>query len=395
MTDERWVADGLAERDARGLRRRLRVWPAAGGVWMENGRRMLNFSSNDYLDLAAHPVVVAAARAALERWGAGATASRLVAGSLPVHEELETRLAAWKGYPAALVFGSGYAANTGILPALVGEGDAVFADRLSHASLLDGIRLSGARLHRFRHNDPGHLRALIRRAPPAGRRMVVTESVFSMDGDLAPLADLADAAEDAGALFLVDEAHATGVFGPGGAGLVSAQGLQGRVTLCMGTLSKALGGMGGFVCCSAALKDWLVNHARAFIYSTAPAPAVCGAALGALDFLAREPGRGADLLARAAGFRAGLLDGGIDTAPSASQIVPVPCGAAELALARAEALGAHDVRVVAIRPPTVPPGTARLRMSVTLAHTPEDLERATRAVQAVMQTPPPGGAGAP
>ncbi|TAN36262.1 MAG: 8-amino-7-oxononanoate synthase [Verrucomicrobia bacterium] len=347
-------------------------------------RALLNFSSNDYLNLAHHPEVIAAAERALRECGASAGASRLVSGTLALHEELEARLAKLKGYPAGLVFGSGYLTNLGVLPALVGRGDAIFADRLAHASLMDATMLSRAELHRFRHNDAGHLEELLKKHAGAGRKLVVTESVFSMDGDLAPLPDIATVAERHGALLLVDEAHATGVFGPGGSGLIREHKLESAVNISMGTLSKALGGYGGFVACSEKLRALLINRARAFIFTTAPPPPVLGAALGALDVLEKNTGLGAELLRRAALFRQQLQAAGLDTMQSASQIIPVFVGDNARALALAGRLREQGLLVVAIRPPTVPEGTARLRLSVTLAHSEADLVRSAKIVSSAI-----------
>lgn len=379
MQGENWLEDELAERRAGNLERRLTVWPATGGRITVDGRTLLNLSNNDYLGLARHPRVVESAVKALHEYGAGATASRLVAGTLPLHEELERRLAEFKGYPAALVFGSGYLTNAGTIPALVGPDDLVLADRLAHASLLDAAVLSRARLLRFRHNDATHLDELLS-GHLARRRLVLTESVFSMDGDLAPLPDLAAVTAKHEAMLLVDEAHATGVFGPGGAGLISGHGLADRIAISMGTLSKALGGYGGFVACGESLRAWLINKARAFIYTTAPPPAVLGAALGALMVLSKRPEMGHELLARAAGFRDALKAAGLDTLNSASQIVPVQVGDNAKALSLSRRLKEDGILAVAIRPPTVPPGTARLRFSVSLAHEPADLEEAARKI---------------
>lgn len=382
MNADDWMTAGLADLDAVHLRRRLAVRSGAGGFIETGGRRLMNLASNDYLALASHPHVVAEARRALEEYGAGATASQLVCGRLPCHAELERRLAALKRCPAALIFASGFAANTGIVPALCRRGDRVFADRLAHASLLDGIRLSGATLHRFRHNDADHLDSLLRGAPEKGRRLIVTESVFSMDGDLAPLADLAELAGAHGAMLMADEAHATGVFGPGGAGRVVEIGLQARITVSMGTLSKALGAAGGFAAGSEPLRDWLANRARSFVYSTGLPPAAVGAALGALDVLDREPGLGAGLRARAAAFRATLRAAGLDVGGGDSPIVPIRTGTPERALALAARLEATGILAIAIRPPSVPPGTARLRLTVTLSHSPADLASAAETIVA-------------
>ncbi len=370
---EQWIETELEEL-RRAQRFRRAVTPPPG---------LLNFSSNDYLNLAQHPDVIAAAERALHAAGAGATASRLVSGTLPLHEELEARLARLKGYPAALLFGSGYLANLGILGALVGRGDTVFADRLAHASLMDAALLSRAELCRFRHNDTQHLDELLQKHSGAGRKLVVTESVFSMDGDVAPLPELAAVAERHGALLLVDEAHATGVFGPGGSGLIREHQLESKVNLSMGTLSKALGGYGGFVACSTAMRALLINRARAFIYTTAPPPAAVGAALGALDVLEKNPGWGAELLRHAAAFRDQLRAAGFDVMQSASQIIPIQVGANARALEVADKLRAAGLLAIAIRPPTVPEGTARLRLSITRAHSETDLARALDIIRSV------------
>lgn len=375
---EAWIEQALAERRMAGLERHPVVLRRAGGNAILQEQALLNFSSNDYLGLASHPRVVQGAIDAVRRWGAGATASRLVAGTLECHLELERKLAALKGYESALLFGSGYSANAGIITSVAGREDHLFIDRLAHASLMDAAVLSRARLHRFRHNDPDHLRTLLGRCPARGRRMIVTESVFSMDGDLAPLGEMAALAERYGAMFLVDEAHATGVFGPNGAGCVQACGVAGLVNFNMTTLSKALGGYGGCVCCSEPARRWLVNQARSFIYSTAVSPAMVGAASAALDVLKESAGMGSAVLARAERLRGLLRAGGFDTGTSASQIVPVLVGQNERAMAMQRRLIEGGILAVAIRPPTVPAGTARLRFSVTLAHTDADVERAAR-----------------
>ncbi len=382
MNRESWINDALAGLRAEHLERRARAYPQAGGRIVMDGRTFLNFSSNDYLGLAHDPRVVAAAEAALREHGAGATASRLVTGTLALHEELERRLAAFKGYDAALVFGSGFLTNAGVIPSLVGRDDTVFADRLVHASILDAVALSRARLARFQHNDPASLESALVKYPPSGRRLIVTESVFSMDGDLAPLPEIAALAGTYDAMLMVDEAHATGIFGPGGSGLIREHHLESAVNISMGTLSKALGGYGGFVACSKPARELFVNLARAFIYTTAPPPAAIGAALGALDVLTASPDLGAQLLARSAKFRSLLQKGGLDTMRSASQIIPVKVGANDKALLLADRLRKEGVLAVAIRPPTVPEGTARLRLSVSLSHSEADLESAAATILA-------------
>ena len=355
----------------------------SGGAFLSDGKRVLNFSSNDYLDLARAPEVRESAETALRKWGCGSTSSRLLVGTFSCHEELESRLARFKGYEDAIAFGSGYLTNVGTVSALVGRHDLVLADRLAHASLLDGAALSRAGVRRFQHNDVDHLSNLLRLKPSRGRCLVITESVFSMDGDLAPLREIAETALSNGAVLLVDEAHATGVWGPGGSGLTGELRLQDRVFADMGTFSKALGAYGGFVAGSATLKRWLVNHARSFIFSTGLPPPCVGAVMGALDILERERGLGAELLRRAGIFRGLLKASGFDTANSASQIIPLIIGENNRTLAFAARLRANGVMAAAVRPPAVPEGTARLRFSVTLAHNEDDLKRAADIVEAV------------
>ncbi len=382
MKSEDWIHPILATWRQESRLRTLRPLPAGGGRVVRDGRTLVNFSSNDYLDFLNRPELIEAARAATAACGAGAGASRLVTGDLAVHGELETTLARQKGYPAALVFGSGFLTNLGVITACVGRGDTVFADRLAHASILDAIRLSGASLVRFRHNDVEDLSTrMARDTTEGGRRLIVTESVFSMDGDLAPLPAIAAVARTHEAMLLVDEAHATGVFGPSGHGLVAAHGLSGSVNLAMCTFSKALGSYGGGVACSAAMRDWLVNAARPFIYTTALPPGVCAASLAALQLLDREPGQGEVLRQRAARFRSLLQERGLSTGASESQIVPVILGDNAHTLDVSARMQEEGFLVTAIRPPTVPEGMARLRFSITLAHGEDDLERAAKALR--------------
>lgn len=385
---ENWIPQVLAERRSQGLDRHLVTMPRAGGKVFFDRREWLNFASNDYLDLAGHPVVQAASHKGLDDYGAGTGSSRLVAGNLPIHDELERRLADLKGYPSTLVFGSGFLANIGIISALVGPGDIIFADRLSHASLLDAALLSRARLHRFRHNDPEHLQIQMEHhGSGAGRRLIVSESVFSMDGDQAPLDALIELAERHDAMLMIDEAHATGVLGEGGAGACHTSGGYCPVNLAMGTLSKALGNYGGFVTCSEAMRHYLINHSRALIYTTALPPAVVGGALGALDVIKSNPRMGVELLDRADYFRRRLVQSGFNVGSSTTQIVPVVLGGADRMVRWSARLREAGVIVPAIRPPTVPAGTERLRFSVTLAHTREDLDRTAKAV---FETAPSG-----
>jgi 8-amino-7-oxononanoate synthase len=384
---EDWIQPILDEAKHQGLERAARVYPEAGGKIKMDGKEVLNFSSNDYLDLARHRHVVDCARAALDQYGVGSTASRLVTGTLPIHEELEARLAQEKGYESALVFGSGYLANAGTIPVLAGRDDVIFADKLVHASMIDACKLSGAKLVRFAHNDIQALENRLEQFPDIGnRRLVITESVFSMDGDIAPLSEIAALSEKHGAMLMVDEAHSSGTFGPHGAGLIREHGLEKSITVSMGTLSKAFAGYGGFVACSENLRKLLVNSARAFIYTTAPPPAVIGAALGIMDVLAASPNLGHVLQANAAYFRSLLHDAGLDTMQSQSQIIPILIGDNAKAVAISQRLRGQGIIASAIRPPTVPAGTARLRLSITLAHHVDDLERAAELIiQAVKE----------
>lgn len=365
--------DALALRD---LRRTLYETERTDGVWVERGgRRLLSFSCNDYLNLTHHPKVKEAAAAAVARYGAGAGASRLVTGSHPLLGKLERRLAALKGTQTACVFGSGYLANAGIVPALMREGDLVLADALSHACLWAGAKLSDARTLVFRHNDVAHLGELLSEHRGAHRHaLVVTDGVFSMDGDLAPLAELAALAEKFDAWLLVDDAHGLGVLG-GGAGSVAQS--RAAVPLQMGTLSKALGSYGGYLCASAPVIDLIRTRARTLIYSTGLPPASAAAALAALDIVEGEPERCARPLMLARAFTRAA-----DLPLAQSPIVPVIAGAAKDALAAALALEEEGFLAVAIRPPTVTEGTARLRLAFTAAHREEDVARLAELVRA-------------
>ena len=384
MLDDKQIENTLRELDQRHLLRWLRTYPEAGSTLDIDGKRIINFSSNDYLDLARHPHVIERSRNALERFGAGSTSSRLVTGTLDLHAELEAKLAKHKKYPAALVFGSGYMTNAGVIPTLVGPNDLVFTDKLIHASILDAIKLSGARLIRFHHNDPEHLCTLLEKHQ-ADRRLVIIESIYSMDGDIAPIREIASLVQEFKTMFMVDEAHSTGIFGRHGAGLVEQFNLQDVVDVAMGTISKGLGGYGGFIACSSALRELVINTSRSFVYTTAPPPAVIAATLGALEVLEQEPERGQSLLQRADQFRTRLQAEGLNTMTSACHIIPIHLGDNELALSCAYRLYDEGVLAIPIRPPTVPPGSARLRMSVTLGHTDEDIERAIAIITKTIQ----------
>ena len=372
------LAEDLAALESQALRRRLQVLEKVlpGGKVRLNGRVLLNLSSNDYLGLALDPRLIAAAQEAAGRWGAGAGASRLVAGHLALHEAVEERLAAFMGAQAAVIFSTGYMANVGVISALVGPGDAVFGDKLNHASIYDGIRLSGATLHRFPHRDLNRLEDLLGKNQAGRRRLIITDSVFSVDGDLAPLAEIVALKERFGAALMIDEAHATGVLGPRGAGLAEALGLSEGIEVHLGTFSKALGSLGGFVAGDRRLIDYLHNRSRSFIYSTALAPPVLGAIAAALAIVAREPEPRAYLLEEAAKFRRGLQQAGLDTLGSETQIIPLLVGDNARTLEFAARLQQQGLLAVALRPPTVPPGRARVRFSLSAAHRREDLARA-------------------
>ncbi len=374
----------LAQLEAAHALRVLQTQPAPGGVFSRDGRRILNFSTNDYLNFTHHPAIREAMETSLHEQGTGSGASRLVTGTLPSHTRLETAFAEHKGYPAALAFGSGYMTNLGVVDALAGRHDTVITDQLIHASILDAVRMSGARVLRYRHNNPEDLETLLLRS---GDRtaLVVTESVFSMDGDIAPLSDVAAVCRRHDVPLMVDEAHAGGIFGPHGAGLVALHGLQPDVTLSMGTFSKALGGYGGAVACSSDMREWLINKSRPFIYTTAPPPALAAGAVRALELLHEQPELGRRLLTLADTMRQLLQDGGADTMASDSQIIPVLIGENEPTVRIDRQLREEGIIAAALRSPTVPPGKARLRLSVTLAHTEDDIRHAAGRILTVMR----------
>lgn len=384
-TDLRQRLQGL---EADSLRRVLRELETPQGpevVW--NGKRLLNFSSNDYLGLAAEPFLVEAGKEALDRYGCGSGASRLVCGSLTPHGELEGALGEWKGTEAALVFSTGYAAAVGTIGALVGEGDVVILDKLCHASLIDGARLSGAVMRVYPHNQLQRLEAHLewaRRRFPEGRVLVVTEAVFSMDGDRAPLAEIVALKERFGAWLMVDEAHSTGLFGPRGCGLVSAAGVSAQVEVQMGTLSKALGGSGGYVCGSRALVDWLLNRARAFVYSTAPSPVVSAMGLAAVRWIQGDAAsaRRRRLRENVERLEAGVagMNGG---RKAESAILPLIVGHADRAVAASLRLLESGFWVPAIRYPTVPKGGARLRVTVSAVHSSGMMDQLAGALSAM------------
>jgi 8-amino-7-oxononanoate synthase len=377
---EQFLDEELEHRAEAGLLRSVREFRREGAwVVTKEGRRLLNFSSNDYLGLASHPDVLEAAARAAARAG-GATASRLIVGTDPAYGELEAKLADFQGTEAALIFGSGYLANVGAISCLVGRGDAVFSDSLNHASIIDGCRLSRAAIHRYGHGDVDELEALLRQSD-AKRKLIVTESVFSMNGDVAPLAEIVDLKESYGAALLVDEAHADGVFGPHGEGYAHELGVADRVELHLGTFGKAFGAYGAYVAGSSQWVRYLVNASRSFIFTTGLPAAVIAAVDAAVDVVYAADDLRAELQERAQRFRMRLASFGLDTCGSSTQIVPLVTGASEVAVALSAALEDAGVLAVAIRPPTVPPGTARLRFSLTALHTDRDAEQALNALQ--------------
>ena len=356
------------------------------------GRRLVNFSSNDYLGLASHPRVKAAAQAAIEEFHASAGSSRLICGNLTIHERLESRLARLKQKEAALVFSSGYVANLGIITALVGQGDQIFSDVLNHASIIDGCRLSRAQVFVYRHRDLNHLEDLMREAPAARRRLLVSDAVFSMDGDVADLPGLAALASAHDCLLMLDEAHATGVLGSTGRGIVEHFVEQGSfvpgkhsIDLAMGTLSKALGSFGGFVACSADLREFLINKARSFIFATALPPSAAGAALESLQLLSDEPFRRESLWKNFGVLKSRLGECGFEITASETPILPLKFGAEASALQMSESLAQRGYFVPAIRPPSVPKGTSRLRITLCATHSSGEVEGLANALSELAQ----------
>jgi len=372
---DEYACEKLAGLERAGLRRSP-VVTARDGIWAErDGRRLLSFSCNDYLNLSGHPAVIKAAIEATQRYGVGAGASRLVTGNHPLYPELEARLARLKGTEAACVFGSGYLANTGIIPALVGADDLILIDELSHACMHAGAKLSGADVLRYRHADAAHAEALLaeHRASYA-RALIATDGVFSMDGDLAPLQALSLLAQRFDAWLLADDAHGFGVVGDG-RGSTFADG-PAEVPLQMGTLSKAVGGYGGYLCASGPVIDLMRTRARTFIYSTGLPPGTVAGAIAAIDLIEREPDYAAAPLRKARMFARAL-----NLPEAQSAIVPVIVGKSETALAASRELADEGFLVVAIRPPTVPAGTARLRFAFTAQHPDSEIERLADAVR--------------
>jgi len=369
------------------LFRELRRVDSAQGPHLKiDGKTLLNFSSNDYLGLAKHPALKEAALKAVEKFGAGAGASRLVCGSLAPFHELEDRLAAFKKTESALTFSTGYAVAMGVITALAAKDDVIILDKLVHACIVDAAKLSGAKLRIYDHNDLNDLeqilawtRARPRPAAHVSRTLIITESIFSMDGDAAPLREIVALKEKYGAWLMVDEAHATGIIGPHGCGLVNQLGLRNRIEIQMGTLGKALGASGGYVCGSRTLVDFLINRARSFIFSTASVPAAAAAAIAALELIQTPEG---DVLRKSLFARVDELNSKLKIKNSrrSSAIIPIILGDETAALAAAGQLLAHGIFVPAIRFPTVARGAARLRVTLTAAHTAADVAKLSAAL---------------
>lgn len=374
---DQFAQNWLDQREANNLRRAVTETAPSDGIFViRKGRRLLSFCSNDYLNLTQHPALKQAAKEAIDRFGVGAGASRLITGSHPLYTELEIRLARLKGTEAACVFGSGYLANSGIIPALAGEGDLIVADELAHSCIRTGMSLSGAELALFRHNDVTHAREILAaRRGHCQHALLVTEGVFSMDGDLAPLAELAELAGQYDAWLMTDDAHGIGVLGDGrGSSFAGGQAIP--VPLQMGTLSKAIGGYGGYLCASKAVIDLMQNRARTMIYSTGLPPATIAAAIAALGVIERDPAYAALPLQKAQNFTA------LTNLPRAtSPIVPLLIGDADKAMTAAKLLEDEGFLVVGIRPPTVPEGTARLRFAFTALHDDRDIARLANIVR--------------
>jgi len=356
------------------LYRSLRRLDKAQGprVFIE-GQEFINFSSNDYLGFACHESIIRAATDAVRQWGTGSGASRLVSGSLGIHHELEERIAAFKREERALLFSSGFQANLGTLQALVGRGDTILLDRYCHASLVDGARLSGARLRIYPHLDLNRLGELLAKITE-GRKLVVTDTYFSMDGDIAPLDDLVSLCRRHDAMLLVDDAHAVGVMGPTGRGLTEHFGVEGQIDAVMGTFSKALGSQGGFVAGSSTLTDYLINKARTLIYTTGPTPASSGASLQAIALIENDAGPRETLWSHVHFLREKFSALGFDVSKSQGPILPLMIGSTPGVLALSDKLRVAGILAPAIRPPTVPKGTDRIRFTVTAKHKREDLE---------------------
>jgi glycine C-acetyltransferase len=383
MGDLTFLSTTLKAIKGRDLYRQLRpIYGAQSSKVQMEGREVVLLSSNNYLGLAEHPALREAAIAALARYGCGAGASRSISGTMELHQELEERIARFKGCEAALLFNTGYMANIGLLTTLMDHGDLIVSDEFNHASIVDGCRLARAEVAVYRHRAMDHLEAILKQSSHR-RRLVVTDGVFSMEGAIAPLPEIRRLADQYGALVMVDDAHATGVLGHGGRGTAEHFGMQGGMEIQMGTLGKALGGFGAYVAGSKDLIDYLINRCRTFMYTTALPPAVAAMALAALDIVEQEPQRRQRLWENTAYFRGGLARMGFDTGMGETPIIPVLIGDNALTMEADRRLMARGVFAQGLRPPTVPPHGARLRATVMATHTQADLDYALHAFREV------------
>jgi len=385
-TKTQWIQDELANLRRSGLFTTIRTLSSPQGAWLiVDGHQVLNFCSNNYLGLANHPRLVQAAKEAIERYGVGPAAVRTIAGTMDIHLELERKLAAFKGVESAITFQSGFNANLGTIPALVGKNDLIFSDELNHASIIDGSRLSGAQVTRYAHCDPDDLRRVISesRKESHARALVVTDGVFSMDGDIAPLDALYEVAREADCLLMVDDAHGEGVLGRGGRGIVDHYGLHGKVDVEVGTLSKAFGVVGGVVAGSQTIVDWLRQRGRPFLFSSAMTIPDVAACLAAVDLLEESDDLVQRLWENANYFQRELQGLGFDTGASATPITPIMLGEAPLAQEFSRKLFEEAVFAMAIGYPTVPRGKARLRVMLSAAHSRDDLDRGLSSFEKV------------
>jgi glycine C-acetyltransferase len=376
-TKTAWISEEIAQLKAQGLFTHIRTLDSPQGAWLVvDGKRVLNFSSNNYLGLANHPQIVAAAKRAMDSYGVGPAAVRTIAGTMTLHVELERRLAAFKGVEAAITFQSGFTANLATIPALVGRGDVIFSDRLNHASIIDGCRLSRAQIVAYEHGDPDDLRRQIAATTEYGRRLIISDGVFSMDGDIAPLPALYEIAAEHDILLMVDDAHGEGVLGRGGRGIVDHFGLHGKVDVEVGTLSKAFGVVGGVVAGRQIIVDWLRQRGRPFLFSSAMTVPDVAACLAAVDLLEASTALVDRLWHNAGYFKSGMKALGFDTGFSTTPIVPVMLGEAPLAQRFSQRLFEEGLFAMAIGFPTVPQGKARLRVMNSATHSQDDLDLA-------------------
>jgi len=372
----KYISDELKNIKEAGLYRKLNVVGGAQGAYLEiNGREYLSFCSNNYLGLANNPLVVEAVKDAVEKYGWGAGASRLVSGNMELHEALEEKISRFKGKEASIVFPTGYMANVGAISSLVSKGDLVICDKLNHASIIDGCRLSGADFRVYPHCDMEKLENVLRKSAKYSHKLIVTDTVFSMDGDLAPLPDIVRIASKYKAMVMVDEAHGTGVFGEKGSGVVEHFNLSKKINIVMGTLSKAVGSMGGYVSGDAGLIDFLRNKARSFMYTTALPPAVCAASIAGIELIQKDHSLRTSLWHNVRYLNEKLKLLNFNVISSESPIIPILIGDPKKAVNVSKFLHKEGILIPAIRPPTVPARSSRLRMTVMSTHTKEDMER--------------------